>query len=212
MPTSVDEAASNQVNNLIRDVMWPFREYSQVSEFASRVPSASLSLFLIGETLGKLNFSPGITGAVSAIGIATILSEVMLRILLSKENPLDAMNIRRRGLSTLIFMLSGFGFFLLMTPGASGNLQVSALQFSAGVGISFLAGAAHMRTFTALQETVKLRWAIIGSMFVSMSVALVSVLVVLEALKAFGNELANVLQKTPSEASLKPFEAVKDEV
>lgn len=139
-------------NSVVDDLLWPFQKYNEVRDFVSREGPASLAIGLTGILLTEVGVSPGIAAAVGILGFSTSITKFVLMILFSTEKPLDDLGIRGGGLSTAIFVVMGFGLFIIYGPGDLVNLSASLAQFGIGLGITYLAGYTYMRTHTNLEK------------------------------------------------------------
>ncbi len=195
------DAASEQLDSLVNDIFWPLREYADVRDFVSRFPSASLALWITGFILESAGISPGVSAAVGALGLAITVVEVMLRVLLNSEDPVSKLGLKQRSMGILLYLVSGFAVFVVLEPGRLTNLQVSGLQFVAGIIITYLAGAVFMRVYTHLDNSgAKVSTRILVSILSTIGVILGLIILVPAVLTGFGKgEMVTFMEEKPAQ-------------
>lgn len=141
---------------LIDNILYPFRQFGQTYEFVSRTEAASVTITLVGILASRAGYSPGITSAVGAIGLASAVTELALRVIYNRDVGFDALkerlSVRKRGLGVFIQVALGFGFYFIAEMGAINNLSLATFQFSVGLIIAFIAGSVYMHTYSLIQD------------------------------------------------------------
>lgn len=135
-----------------RDVLWLFREYENVQDFVSQTETASLVIGGLGFIIGILGFSGTIPSAVGALGIASAVNEIILRVYYNEKHVWDNINNNRKVVSSLINLAVGFVIYMILVDGAHLAPSLTTLHFGLGIVIWFLAGSVYMRTHTTVKE------------------------------------------------------------
>lgn len=144
------EEKVNELRSLADDLFWPFRDYNRVQDFLSQTEAASLLIGGLGFFIAGLGFAGTIPSAVGAIGLASSVLEILLRIYYNKADVWDKLNNKRRGVSFGLNILVALGLYFYLVPGAITTPKATLLQFLAGIVITYIAGAVYMRTYTHL--------------------------------------------------------------
>lgn len=139
--------------DIIRDIVWPFREYEEVSEFVHETQGASITIAILGIVLSRLGFSPKISTATGMIGLASSLMEIVLRAWLNKKDEnitdyLKSLGIRKVP-AILIEIFAGFILYVVVI--SSFGLS-SLINFSLGLVQFFIAGALYMYSYRMVSE------------------------------------------------------------
>lgn len=138
--------------SLRRDIFWVFRKYENVQDFVSQTEAAGLVIGGLGFIIGLLGFSGTIPSAVGALGLASVVNELVLRIYYNEENIWDEINSNRKVVSTLANFTIGFIIYMILVDGAHLTPQITTLHFAAGILIWFVSGAIYMRTYSTIKE------------------------------------------------------------
>lgn len=191
-------ASDGKPLNLFRILTWPLRSFVNARDFTSRVPSAGLSVTIVGEVLKSLGISAGIAGAVSVLGLAAVFTEVGLKVLLRRRDPLNAIGIKDRAAALLVYAGSGFAYFVLRGPGAIDKLGLSATQFVLGLFVTYVTSTVFMITWNQLEsENANISTMIIGSMSVSIGMMTMAFVLIQRIMEMTGN--GEVLQALTTE-------------
>lgn len=193
---------SSMSENVWDSVFWIFRSYDDVRDWLSREESAGIVSIIMGVLLGRLGYSPGITGALTAIGLATMFAKVAIRIVVNRDtNVLERMNRRRKGLATAIYVFIGLLLHLFIVEGALQAVRVTVIQFVIGILFVYLAGVVHMFVYTVVEDsTGSVRQSIIFSILTTVGVMFVLLVGIPElALNIGKTEFYSLFKNLPSE-------------
>lgn len=183
------------------DVLWFFRSYVDVNDFAARVPSAAATIALTGFILASFGVSPGIASAVGILGIATTFTEPVLRFLLNSEDPTGKLGVKARGSAFGMFVAVGFVVFLFLGEGSIGALIPSIIQYGLGLFLTYLAGVVFQIVYTDLDNAgASVRVRILLSVFTAIGFMSLLFVVVPQVFSLLGLESwLDVVRSTPKE-------------
>jgi len=148
----MEETADN-IRSLADDLLWPFRDYSRVQDFLSQTEAASLLIGGLGFFIAWLGFAGTIPSAVGALGLASSINEILLRVWYNRTDVWDNLTRRRRGVAFLLNLVVGLGIYFYLVPSAIYTPGTTLLQFFAGLVITYIAGAVYMRTYTHIVQS-----------------------------------------------------------
>lgn len=148
----MDEAVDN-VRSLADDLLWPFRDYSRVQDFLSQVEAASLLIGGLGFFISTLGLAGTIPSAVGALGLASSLNEILLRVYYNRANVWEKLNRTRRITAFFLNLAVGLALYFYLVPSAIYAPQITLLHFTAGLTITYLAGATYMRVYTHMVDS-----------------------------------------------------------
>lgn len=197
------ERDKDRNHSIWSDIFWPLKQYADARDYISRLGSLSLTIGLTGimiENLsGQISIAAGIGSAIGAGGFASGITDTLIRVFTNTDDPWKNFGIKQKGVSTLVYLIVGFFIFLGIGPGTFNHIQGSAIQYTAGLIITYLATIVYGRVYNSLRNaTLRTRLSIsilatLGTIFA----LLVPLPIILEMLGQ--QEAAQILQVTASE-------------
>ena len=223
MPDKMDWSNGSGINiedearSIWDDLLWPFSFYLDVRDFVGRMASASLTITLMGFILADLGISPGISGAVSMLGLAVSVSEVFLRVVFNLgegANPLERIGAGKRVSGFILYLIIGFVMFLFIGGGSVEALKPSLYQYVIGIAVTGVAGAIFMRVYSVLQEDgVEPRYKIGASIGITLGAIFVMFLALPYMLELLNQQpLLDIIEQQPKDLANTSFSLSSAEI